>query len=115
MPHPPHLYHAFLWIGKSDYSEFLDRTLELARQITLGKLLVQIDAGDAGIDNGENLPPGEIKARRLDYRVVFQVIRRRIAAEGQRLLVPEVAIATCRRSTTARGGIGTGFAGEAYA
>jgi hypothetical protein len=117
--------------------EFLDRTIELARQITQSKLLVRMDAGN---DDGENLRrlrkkkhvdwiikrnlrreseadwleeaqahgdwefpregkevyTGETWKERDGklYRVVFEVVQRTITADGQRLLVPEVEIAT---------------------
>jgi len=117
--------------------EFLDRTIELARQISNGKLLVRMDAGN---DDGENLRrlrkkkdvawiikrnlrqeseadwleeaqchgdcetpregkdiwTGETWKERDGklYRVVFEVIERTITAEGQRLLVPEIEVAT---------------------
>ena len=117
--------------------EFLDKAIELARQITDGKLLVRMDAGN---DDGENLfrlrkkkdvdwiikrnlrresesdwleeaqchgdreEPregkevwtGETWKERDDrlYRVVFEVIERTIGADVQRLLVPDVEIAT---------------------
>jgi hypothetical protein len=117
--------------------EFLDRTIELARQVTQGRLLVRMDAGN---DDGENLRrlrkkkqvdwiikrnlrresetdwleeaqchgdceeprPGKevwtgqtLKERdgKL-HRVIFEVIERTITADGQRLLVPDIEIAT---------------------
>ena len=117
--------------------EFLDTAIELAGQVTQGKLLVRMDAGN---DDGENLrrlrkkkgvdwiikrnlrreseadwleeaqcygdceEPREGKEvwtgdtwKERDgkaYRVVFEVIERTITADGQRLLVPDVEIAT---------------------
>lgn len=117
--------------------DFLDQAIALARQITQGKLLVQMDAGN---DDGENLRrlrkkkhvdwiikrnlrqepeadwleeaqchgecdeprkgkevwTGETRKERdgKTYRVVFEVIERTITADGQRLLVPEIEIAT---------------------
>jgi hypothetical protein len=117
--------------------EFLERTLELVRQITQGRLLVRMDAGN---DDGENLRRlgkqrhvdwiikrnlrNESEADWLEeaqafgtweepregkevytgqtwkerdgklHRVVFEVIQRTIDAKGQRLLVPEVEIAS---------------------
>jgi hypothetical protein len=117
--------------------EFLDRTIELARQVTQAKLLVRMDAGNDDVENlrrlrkkkqvdwiikrnlrkeseadwleeaqahGEWEEPREGKEvytgetwRERDgkvYRVVFEVIQRTITADGQRLLVPEIEIAT---------------------
>ena len=117
--------------------EFLDRAIELARQITPGKLLVRLDAGNDDAENLQRLRKkkrvGWIIKRNLrreseaewleeaeahgecdqprpgkevftgvtwrerggrPYRVVFEVIRRTITADGQRLLLPEVEIAT---------------------
>lgn len=117
--------------------EFLDRTIELARQVTPAKLLVRMDAGNDDVENlrrlrkkkqvdwiikrnlrkeseadwleeaqahGEWEEPREGKEvytgetwRERDgkvYRVVFEVIQRTITADGQRLLVPEIEIAT---------------------
>jgi len=117
--------------------DFLDKTIELARQVTPGKLLVRMDAGN---DDGENLrrlrkkkhvdwiikrnlrreseadwleeaqalgeweEPREGKEvytgetwKERDgklYRVVFEVIQRTITADGQRLLLPDIEIAT---------------------
>lgn len=117
--------------------EFLERTINLARQVTDGKLLVRMDAGN---DDGENLrilrkkkhvdwiikrnlrreseadwleeaqafgtweeprPGKEVylgeTSRERDgklHRVVFEVIRRTITVDGQRLLMPEVEIST---------------------
>jgi hypothetical protein len=117
--------------------EFLDRAIELARQISQSKLLVRMDAGN---DDGENLrrlrkkkhvdwiikrnPRRESEADWLVeaqahgvweepregkevytgetwkerdgkmYRVVFEVARRTIDVDGQRLLVPDIEIAT---------------------
>lgn len=117
--------------------EFLDTAIELAGQVTQGKLLVRMDAGN---DDGENLrrlrkkkgvdwiikrnlrreseadwleeaqcygnceEPREGKEvwtgetwKERDgkaYRVVFEVIERTITVDGQRLLVPDVEIAT---------------------
>jgi len=117
--------------------EFLDQTIELARQVTPGKLLVRMDAGN---DDGENLRRLR-KKKQVDWiikrnlrreseadwleearchgdcetpregkevwtgetwkerdgklcRVVFEVIERTATADGQRLLVPEIEIAT---------------------
>ena len=117
--------------------DFLDRAIELARQVTQGKLLVRMDAGN---DDGENLRRLR-KKKQVDwiikrnlrreseadwleeaqahgdwefpregkevytgetwkerdgrvYRVVFEVTQRTITADGQRLLVPDIEIAT---------------------
>jgi hypothetical protein len=117
--------------------EFLDRTIELARQVTSAKLLVRMDAGNDDVENlrrlrkkkqvdwivkrnlrkeseadwleeaqarGEWEEPREGKEvytgetwRERDgkvYRLIFEVIQRTITADGQRLLVPEMEIAT---------------------
>ena len=117
--------------------EFLDTAIALARQITDGKLLVRMDAGN---DDGENLLrlrkkkgvdwiikrnlrreseadwleeaqcfgdceeprpgkqvwTGETWKERDGklYRVIFEVTERTITADGQRLLVPDIEIAT---------------------
>jgi hypothetical protein len=117
--------------------EFLDQTIALARQVTSGKLLVRMDAGN---DDGENLRrlrkkkdvdwiikrnlrreseadwleeaqchgdceeprpgkevwTGETWKERDGklYRVIFEVTERTITADGQRLLVPDIEIAT---------------------
>jgi hypothetical protein len=111
--------------------------LELARQITNGKLLVRMDAGNDDVENlrllGKKERVGWIIKRNLRkeseaewleeaqavgqweeprpgkevytgetwrdregkaYRVVFEVIQRTIAADGQRLLVPDIEIST---------------------
>ncbi len=116
---------------------FLDQTIALARQITQGKLLVRMDAGNDDVENlrllrkkkevgwiikrnlrqeseaewleeaqalgeweepraGKEIYTGETWREREGklYRVVFEVIQRTIAADGQRLLVPEVDIST---------------------
>jgi hypothetical protein len=123
--------------------EFLDRAIELARQVTDGKLLVRLDAGNDDAENlrrlrkakgvgwiikrnlrreseaewleeaealGEREEPRPGKEvytgmtwRERDgrpYRVVFEVVRRTIDADGQRLLLPEVEIATWWTSLT---------------
>lgn len=117
--------------------EFLDKAIELARQITPGKLLVRMDAGNDDAENlrrlrkkkhvdwiikrnlrqeseadwleeaqchgeceeprpGKEVWTGETWKERDGklYRVVFEVIERTITAEGQRLLVPEIEVAT---------------------
>ena len=117
--------------------EFLERAIELARQITEGKLLVRMDAGNDDLENlrilrkkkrvdwiikrnlrreseaewleeaqalgqweeprpGKEVYTGETFRERDGklYRVVFEVIQRTIAADGQRLLVPEIDIST---------------------
>lgn len=117
--------------------DFLDQTIELARQVTQGKLLVRMDAGN---DDGENLRRlrkkpdvdwiikrnlrreseadwleeaqchGDCESPREGKdvwtgetwkerdgklcRVAFEVIERTVAADGQRLLVPDIEIAT---------------------
>ena len=113
--------------------EFLDQAIALARQVTSGKLLVRMDAGNDDADNlrrlrtkkqvgwiikrnlrkkseadwpeeaqahgeweepreGKEVYTGETDGK--VYRVVFEVIQRTITADGQRLLVPEIEIAT---------------------
>lgn len=117
--------------------DFLDRAIELARQVTSGKLLVRMDAGNDDAENlrrlrkkkrvdwiikrnlrkeseadwleeaqahGECETPREGKEvwtgqtwKERDgqvYRVVFEVIERTITAQGQRLLVPDIEVAT---------------------
>jgi len=117
--------------------EFLDRAIELARQVTQGKLLVRMDAGNDDSENlrrlrkkkavgwiikrnlrreseadwleeaqahgdwefpreGKEVYTGETWKERDAklYRVVFKVTQRTITADGQRLLVPDIEIAT---------------------
>jgi hypothetical protein len=117
--------------------EFLQRSIELARQVTSARLLVRMDAGNDDVENLRRLQKSKhvdwIIKRNLrqeseadwleeaqafgeweeprpgkeiytgttwrerggkSYRVVFKVIQRTIAADGQRLLVPDVEIAT---------------------
>jgi hypothetical protein len=117
--------------------QFLDETIDYARQITQAKLLVRMDAGHDDLENlrrlkkkpqvdwiikrnlrreseadwleeaqchgdcetpreGKDVWRGETWKERegTSYRVVFEVIERTIAADGQRLLVPEIEIAT---------------------
>ena len=116
--------------------DFLDRVIQLARQVTDAKLLVRMDAGN---DDEENLR--RLRKNKVDWiikrnlrsespedwleeaqalgtwtepregkqvytgqtwrerdgrlqRVIFQVVERTIAADGQRLLVPEIDIET---------------------
>jgi hypothetical protein len=136
-----YLLHCELRPGNQHCQEgtpaFLDRAIELARQVTPGKLLVRMDAGN---DDGENLRRLR-KKKQVDwiikrnlrreseadwleeaqahgdwefpregkevytgetwkerdgrvYRVVFEVTQRTITADGQRLLVPDIEIAT---------------------
>ena len=117
--------------------QFLDETIDYARQITSAKLLVRMDAGHDDLENlrrlgkkpqvdwiikrnlrqeseaewleeaqafgewtepreGKEVYTGETWRQREGklYRVVFEVIQRTIAGDGQRLLVPEIEIAT---------------------
>ncbi len=117
--------------------EFLKRSLQLARRVTDGKLLVRMDAGNDDVENlhilrkskrvdwivkrnlrkesetewleeaqalgeweeprpGKEIYTGETWRTREGklYRVVFEVIYRTIAADGQRLLLPEIEIST---------------------
>jgi hypothetical protein len=117
--------------------EFLDQAIELARQVTQGKLLVRMDAGNDDSENlrrlrkkkavdwiikrnlrreseadwleeaqahgdwefpreGKEVYTGETWKERDGklYRVVFKVTQRTITADGQRLLVPDIEIAT---------------------
>jgi len=117
--------------------EFLERAIKLARQVTKGKLLVRMDAGNDDIENlrilrkkkrvgwiikrnlrkesesdwleeaqalgkweeprpGKEVYTGETWRERDGklYRIVFEVIRRTIAADGQRLLLPDIEIST---------------------
>jgi len=117
--------------------EFLQRAIELARQVTDGKLLVRMDAGNDDLENlrilrknrrvgwiikrnlrkesesewleeaqalgkweeprpGKEVYTGETWRERDGklYRIVFEVIQRTIAADGQRLLLPDVDIST---------------------
>ena len=136
-----YLFHCELRPGNQHCQEgtpdFLDQAIALAREVTPGKLLVRMGAGN---DDGENLcrlrkkkhvdwiikrnlrqeseadwleeaqahgdceEPREGKEvwtgetfKERDgkaYRVVFEVIERTSTADGQRLLVPEIEIAT---------------------
>jgi hypothetical protein len=117
--------------------EFLNQAIELAREVSKGKLLVRMDAGN---DDGENVRCLR-KKKQVDWiikrnlrresetdwleeaqahgdwefpregkevytgetwkerdvklhRVVFEVIQRTITADGQRLLMPDIEIAT---------------------
>jgi hypothetical protein len=116
--------------------QFLDETIDYARQITAARLLVRMDAGHDDLENmrrcrkqkvdwiikrnlrqeseaewleeaqchgdcetpreGKDVWTGETWKEREGklYRVVFEVIQRTIAADGQRLLVPEIEITT---------------------